>query len=417
MTNTLRRALSSARSLAALVAIILPAVLAAAGAGRAQAVDDVPYTLAPGDRIALVVIGQPEISGPLSVDNSGEIQVPLLGSLKVAGDTLSQCQEKILSGLSQGYLRDPAVFVSLAEVRPIHVLGDVRSPGTFPYRFGSIVKSAISNAGGLGSSLRSDTSLAEYLAADERVRVLKATRDRLLVRKARLEAHLAGSNTFVMPQQLASADADLKPLVAEEQRTLDIATSAFETRRKLLEGQRPLMAAEHDALDGQIASQKEQIKLLKNEIAAIASLKGKGLARSNSVLELGLALSTKESDLWKLQADRSRLLLAINDLDARISQSDQAQKDQLLADLGLVQQGLYDVEVALPSAIAQRATRFRLVGQTLDKAPVYEARITRVGMKDIETFIATETTRLEPGDIVDIRIAVENLESIKAPGQ
>lgn len=417
MTITHLRSLSSTIARAVLLALVLLAALACTVAGRAQAIDDEPYRLAPGDRIGLVVIGQPEISGPLSVDNSGEIQVPLLGSLKVAGDTLSQCQEKILSGLSQGYLRDPAVFVSLAEVRPIHVLGDVRSPGTFAYRFGSIVKSAISNAGGLGSSLRSDTSLAEYLAADERVRVLKATRDRLLVRKTRLEAQLAGSKSFALPPQLANADTELKPVIAEEQRALEVATQAYEKRRRLLEDQRPLMAAEHDALDGQIVSQKEQIKLLKTEIEAIASLKGKGLARSNSVLELGLNLSTKESDLWKLQADRSRIQLAINDLDARISQSEQAQKDQILADLGIVQQGLYDTDVALPSAIAQRATRFRLVGQTLDQAPVYEARITRVGMKDVETFTATETTRLEPGDIVEIRIAVQTFDSIKAPGQ
>ena len=417
MTNTSAQSILPLRARFALLPLALLAVLAFASSGRAQAIDDEPYRLAPGDRIALIVIGQPEISGQLSVDNSGEVQVPLLGSLKVAGSTLSECQEKILSGLSQGYLRDPAVFVSLAEVRPIHVLGDVRSPGTFAYRFGSIVKSAISNAGGLGSSLRSDTSLAEYLAADERVRVLTATRDRLLVRKARLEAHLAGSKSFALPQQLATADADLKSVIAEEQRALDVATQAYEKRRKLLEDQRPLMAAEHDALDGQIAAQKEQIKLLKNEIQAIASLKGKGLARSNSVLELGLSLSTKESDLWKLQADRSRLQLAINDLDARISQSEQSQKDQILADLGLVQQGLYDADVALPSAMAQRATRFRLVGQTLDQALAYEAKITRVGIKDVETFTATETTRLEPGDIIEIRIAVQNLESIKALGQ
>lgn len=402
-------------------AIVLAAVFAAlavaTGDVRAQTSDEKPYTLAPGDRISVVVVGQPELSGPLSVDNTGRVQVPFLGAVMVAGDTLAQCQDKILSGLSQGYLRDPAVFVSLAEVRPIHVLGDVKSPGTFPYRFGSVVKSAISDAGGVGTGLRSETLLSDYLVADERVRLLRATRGRLLIRKARLEAQLAGSSTFTPPPEATSSDADLKPIIAEEQRTLDVAVAAYEKQRELLEGQRPLMAEEHKALDGQIVAQKEQIALLKKEIDAIDALKGKGLARSNSVLELGLNLSTKESDLWKLTAERSRLQMLINDLDARLSQAEQAKKDQILADLGIVQQNLFDTEVALPSAIAQRATRFRNVGQSLDQLPGYETKITRVGSKDVETFVATDITRLEPGDIVEVRIAVQNLDQIKAAGQ
>ncbi len=160
--------------------VVLTTIVLTASIARAQTVEPQLYRLAPGDRISLVVIGQTEISGPLSVDNNGEILVPLLGSIKVAGDTLAECQEKILSGLSQGFLREPSIFVSLAEARPVHVLGDVRNPGTFAYRFGSIVKSAIANAGGIGVGLKTDTGFAEYLAADERVRVLQATQDRNL---------------------------------------------------------------------------------------------------------------------------------------------------------------------------------------------------------------------------------------------
>lgn len=145
------------------------------------------------------------------MENSGEVQAPLLGAVQVGGDTLAQCQEKILNGLSQGYLREPAVFVTLAEARPIYVLGDVKSPGLFPYRFGSIVKSAISSAGGVGTGLRSETLLSDYLVADERVRMLKATRDRLLIRKARLEAQLIGAKTFTPPPEAASSEETSSP--------------------------------------------------------------------------------------------------------------------------------------------------------------------------------------------------------------
>lgn len=131
------------------------------------------------------------------------------------------------------------------------------------------------------------------------------------------------------------------------------------------------------------------------------------------MLQLGLNLSTKESDLWKLTAERSRLQLLINDLDSRLSQAEQSKKDQILADLSIVQQNLFDTDVALPSAIAQRATRFRNVGHSLDQQPGYQTTITRVGSKGDQTFIATDTTRLEPGDIVEIRLAVQNLDQIE----
>ncbi len=177
------------------------------------------------------------------------------------------------------------------------------------------------------------------------------------------------------------------------------------------------MAAESRALDGQIAAQKEQIGLLKTEVRAISALKNKGLARSNSLLELGLNLSTKESDLWKLTADRSRLQLVMNDLDSRIAQVDQNFRGQLLIELGAVQKSLFETDIALPSAIVQRANRQKMIGRALDKGPVYEIKITRVGTKDIETFAATETTRLEPGDIVEVQIDLKGAGSIEDAGQ
>lgn len=396
--------------------VVLIAIVLNAGASHSQSVEPQPYRLAPGDRISLVVIGQAELSGALSVDNNGEILVPLIGSVKVSGDTLAECQAKILSGLSQGFLREPSIFVSIAEARPVHVLGDVRNPGTFAYRFGSIVKSAIASAGGIGIGLKTDTGLAEYLAADERVRVLQATKDRSLLRKSRIEAQLAGKREFAVPSEV-SADADLKSAIAEEKQLLDMAVESLETQRKLLEDQRPLMAAESKALSGQIAAQEQQIDLLKTEVRAISSLKNKGLARSNSLLELGLSLSTKESDLWKLAAERSRLQLVMNDLNSRIAQVDQNFRSQLLIELGAVQKTLFETDIALPSAIVQRANRQKIIGRAFDKAPVYQIKITRVGTKEVETFAATETTRLEPGDIVEIEIALPDVRSIETVSQ
>jgi polysaccharide export outer membrane protein len=67
------------------------------------------------------------------VDNKGQIALPKIGSLDVAGFTFSQLKDTIQNRLS-AYLKEPIVSIRLLNFR-ISVLGEVRNPGTFtvPY--------------------------------------------------------------------------------------------------------------------------------------------------------------------------------------------------------------------------------------------------------------------------------------------
>jgi polysaccharide biosynthesis/export protein len=57
-------------------------------------------------------------------------------------------EELITQKLQQGFLRDPKVSVQAVSLRPVFVMGEVSTAGSFPYQGGLTVQQAIATAGG-----------------------------------------------------------------------------------------------------------------------------------------------------------------------------------------------------------------------------------------------------------------------------
>jgi protein involved in polysaccharide export with SLBB domain len=108
----------------------------------------VELRLAPGDKIRVIVYGEDKVSGDFQVDNAGYISLPLAGTIKGAGLTKSEMEREITTRLKSQYLRDPKVTVDVLSYRPFYVLGEVKTPGEYPFRSGLNVLSAIAIAGG-----------------------------------------------------------------------------------------------------------------------------------------------------------------------------------------------------------------------------------------------------------------------------
>lgn len=108
------------------------------------------YTLDTGDRLRVFVYGQPNLSRLYTVDQSGIISVPLIGTVHARGKTTSQLEGSIRGRLAQGLVRDPQVTVDVQQNRPFFILGEVRNAGQFPYVTGMTVEMAVAIAGGFG---------------------------------------------------------------------------------------------------------------------------------------------------------------------------------------------------------------------------------------------------------------------------
>ena len=112
------------------------------------AVSERPYTLDAGDKLRVVVFGQDGITNSYTVDASGKVNLPLIGAVTARGLTNQQLADAIAARLKQGYVREPHVSVEVETYRPFFILGEVTTPGQYPYVANLTAETAIAIAGG-----------------------------------------------------------------------------------------------------------------------------------------------------------------------------------------------------------------------------------------------------------------------------
>lgn len=147
-------------------------------AANFSAADAVEYRMNAGDRISIRVYGEGDLSVDVMLSESGTINYPFLGELRVTGLTPSALESLIVSGLKGDYLVDPSVTVSITEYRPVFVYGEVQEPGGYSYQPGLTVGKAAALAKGLterGSESRIFLT-REGFSKDRKVRVDMSTK-------------------------------------------------------------------------------------------------------------------------------------------------------------------------------------------------------------------------------------------------
>ena len=106
------------------------------------------YTLGSGDRLRIVVYGQEGITSTYLVGADGNVNLPLIGSVPARGFTTQQLSQMIAERLKQGYVREPHVSVEVEVYRPFFILGEVTTPGQYPYVANMTAETAVAIAGG-----------------------------------------------------------------------------------------------------------------------------------------------------------------------------------------------------------------------------------------------------------------------------
>jgi polysaccharide export outer membrane protein len=157
--------------------IILFGLLALVGCGTEGA--DLPplpaapslaeaYVLGPGDKIQITVFnleavnsvtgaggtasasqnsgGAPGANG-YTISDTGQVAAPIIGDVKAAGLTVEQLKTEIAEALAK-YIQHPNVGVEVLTYRPFFILGEVKTPGNYPYIAKLDVRAAVATAGG-----------------------------------------------------------------------------------------------------------------------------------------------------------------------------------------------------------------------------------------------------------------------------
>ncbi len=407
MTGTpTRPPIQSRLRLRTLLGPALPPLLAF-GLTVAAAAQDASYRLGPGDRVNVSVFGQAELTGEYTVGGGGHLFLPLVGEVAVGGMTLPDAQARVVERLADGFLQQPVVSLRVTEMRPFYVLGDVRSPGSFPFRYGASVLSGIALAGGFAEPQQVQLGQrTDFLAADERVRVLEANRRLLTVRRARLEAQRRDKDAFEPPPGM-DGDPRLTAALVEEREILKGQRGALDQSLDLLRAQKPRLESEITGVQAQRASEETQLRLIQAHMEDYEKLMASGLARRYQGIEFAREEARNKAAIARLNADLARLDLAIGDLALRIQETVEAYRRRVMADLQDVTGRLNEIETQLPSAREIREARLQAGGAlgTLAQQGSLARKvfITRLRDGNPETFEADERAALMPGDIVEVR--------------
>jgi polysaccharide biosynthesis/export protein len=145
--------------------------------------DTSKYHLGPGDRVEIKVLGADELNGQYSVQDDGTIRMLLVTAVPAAGLTPDQVQANIEEKLRAGrYLSNPHASVAVLAYRPFYILGEVASPGGYPYVSGMKVLSAVAAARGYTYRANQDYVIITRNGEDSRADILTSVQPDDIIR-------------------------------------------------------------------------------------------------------------------------------------------------------------------------------------------------------------------------------------------
>lgn len=109
------------------------------------------YVLGPEDQIIIRSAQVADLNDrPFRIGSDGFIDLPLIGRVKAAGQTVRALEVDLVSKLSQ-FVLSPQVFVTLAQLRgdPVFIIGSFRTPGIYPLTGRKTLVEMLTSVGGL----------------------------------------------------------------------------------------------------------------------------------------------------------------------------------------------------------------------------------------------------------------------------
>jgi polysaccharide export outer membrane protein len=130
-----------------------PGTTTSVNGAAASSVASSDYRLGPGDSIKVQVYQNPDLSVEVRVSESGSVNYPLVGAVKLGGLSISEAENRIAQSLrTANILKQPQVNIVLQQVRgnQVSVLGQVQKPGRFPLETTNVrVSDMLAAAGGV----------------------------------------------------------------------------------------------------------------------------------------------------------------------------------------------------------------------------------------------------------------------------
>lgn len=102
--------------------------IAVSGVAMPDSVGEQMFSLQPGDVLQAKVWREPDLSGTFQVDETGRLNLPMLGTMRVTGRPWPELRDSLMAQYAL-QLRNPSVV--LTPLRRVQVLGEVFRPGQY----------------------------------------------------------------------------------------------------------------------------------------------------------------------------------------------------------------------------------------------------------------------------------------------
>ncbi|MGY6552433.1 MAG: polysaccharide biosynthesis/export family protein [Erythrobacter sp.] len=168
-----------------------------------SALVDPSYRIAPLDVLSVQVLRVPDLSGALTVDPAGQVNMPLLGAVSAQGLTARELSQRLEVLYGSEFLRDPRVVVNVVEAKGnmITIDGSVRQPGLYPITNKSTLLQAIATARGLDRGAKSSAVLIFREIEGER---MAAAFDLRQIRRGEMDDPLLQQGDVIVVQKSRS---------------------------------------------------------------------------------------------------------------------------------------------------------------------------------------------------------------------
>lgn len=344
------------------------------------------------------------LGGEYVVGADGNINFPMVGPTEGAGKTSADVAEALGGALRQtlGLSTTPTVTVEVAAYGPIYVSGDVGAPGEYPFAPNLTVVKALALAGGERRSAEAAARPErEILTTSGALEVLEDEYRRLLIRRARLDAELAGQEQIAVPAELEGAE-HLEALLAAETAILLAQQRQAEAQSTSLTDQVALLQRQIETFEQKQTATEAQLVTAREQLDKITALSDDGLALASRVATLQSNVGDLESRLLDTQ---TTALQARQDIAA--AEREQARlTDQRISDLSLERQTVdgqiaaLQLKIGTQQGLVQEAALYTGIAVPGDSAPQFTYAIVRDG----EEVAADLSTPLEAGDVIIARL-------------
>ena len=162
------------------------------------------YRLDSGDGVSINVLLYPEFSTVGNIDAEGNLTMPILGRISLAGLTIPEVESKVAYELGNRFIKEPPeVLATLTLTRPaqITILGEVVRPGFYGFVAGSPITQVLQTAG--GSTKKADLrsvvvrrNLRDGTVLEQKVDLYSA----LIEGKSLPQVFLQGGDTVIISQ-------------------------------------------------------------------------------------------------------------------------------------------------------------------------------------------------------------------------